>query len=122
MKPIAPKPVGRGKRSKDPVARGLEFFFGDKPTVKPKKKAAPASPGTVRLRNSKPAPMPKLRERDTKPVPMPKKEMPYTGPRRERNPNLKPSGPKKKTPGIVIKPRAKKPAIIKGYNDKKYKG
>jgi hypothetical protein len=97
MKPIAPKPVGRAKRSKDPVSRGLEFFFGDKPTVKPKKKTVPVNPKG-------------------------KKEMPYTGPRRERNPNLKPAGPKKKTPGIVIKPRAKKPAIIKGYNDKKYKG
>lgn len=124
MKPIAPKPFTTPKtkptykfkkampspnRGKDPIQKGLEFFFGDKPTAKPKKKTAPASPGTVRFRG-RPAPMPKLRERDTKPVPMPKKEMPYTGPRRERNPNLKPAGPKKKTPGVVIKPplRAKK--------------
>ena len=130
MKPIAPKPFTTPKtkpkykfkkampspnRGKDPIQKGLEFFFGDKPTVKPKKKTAPASPGTVRLRNSKPVPMPNPNERKyprgVKPVPMPKVEGNYGKPRSERAlpKRMGPAGPKKKTPAIVIKPpRAKK--------------
>jgi len=97
MKPIAPKPFTTPKprvkrrllpdpnRPKNPVTKGLEFLFGDNSNSNIKKKGTPAGPKG-------------------------KKEMPYTGPRREKNPNLKPAVPKKKTPGVVIKPplRAKK--------------
>ena len=97
MKPIAPKPFTTPKTKpklkrvlpapnkgfQDPVRKGLEFLFGDNSNSNIKKKGTPAGPKG-------------------------KKEMPYTGPRRERNPNLKPAVPKKKTPGVVIKPRAKK--------------
>jgi hypothetical protein len=123
MKPLTPKPPARARRSKDPVARGLEFFFGDKPTAKPKKKTAPTSPGTVRLRNSKPAPMPTPRERTyprgVKPAPMPKVERNYGKPRSERT-LPKQIGPKskqnpslnKKTPSTATpKPKAKKPTL-----------
>jgi hypothetical protein len=158
MKPIAPKPFSTPKtkptykfkkaipspnRGKDPIQKGLEFFFGDKPKGKP---SAPKPRGKL---PGKPAPLATPRERTyprgVKPAPMPKKEMPYTGPRRERNPNLKPSGPKKKSPSTATpKPKAKKPTLndflskgkrppikpgfklpsdadvtIKGYNDKK---
>ena len=148
MKPIAPKPFTTPKQSKYTSKKAIpKFFFGDKPTVKPKKKTAPTNPANSRKRpiNDGRQNMPKIGDSRSTPVPMPKKEMPYTGPRRERNPNLKPSGPKKKTPSTATsKPRAKKPTLndflskgkrppikpgfklpsdadvtLKGYNDKK---
>jgi len=155
-------------RGKDPIQKGLEFLFGDNPKGKPsapkprgKVPGKPVPLATPRPRTyprgAKPAPMPEY-PRGVKPTPKPapmpkrtpagpngKREMPYTGPRRERNPNLKPAGPKKKTPSTATpKPKAKKPTlndflskgkrppikpgfklpsdadiILKGYNDKK---
>jgi hypothetical protein len=62
MKPT-PKPPASARRSKDPVARGLEFFFGDKPTAKPKKKTAPASPKSKQNPSlNKPTPKPKAKK------------------------------------------------------------
>lgn len=127
------KAIRNPNRGKDPIQKGLEFFFGGKapkPTAKPKVKI-PLRPGTIsnmpRVKPGgslgKPAPMPKRTPGGSlgTPVPMPKRtpagpkgkrEMPYTGPRRERNPKLKPAGPKVKSPGTATpKPKAKKPTL-----------
>lgn len=109
MKPIAPKPFTTPKtkptykfkkampspnRRKDPIQKGLEFFFGDKPTGKSR---AP-KPRAVRPSNSKPAPMPTMMPkypRGVKPAPMPKVEGNYGKPRSERTLPKK-MGPKSK--------------------------
>ena len=129
MKPIAPKPFTTPKtkptykfkkpmrdpnRRKDPIQKGLEFLFGDNSNSNIKKKGTPAKPSTVRP-GSKAAPMPKPRERTyprgAKPAPMPTRVPNLSLPPDQRaKAKPMPSGPKKKTPGVVIKPplRSKK--------------
>ena len=134
---MATRPTPKPKYSKrvvaieknDPVTKALKFFFGDKTKSSGKKSAPlkrterfggrPAPQGfktRPRFDGVKPAPMPRIKGTDGKqplplisggrgltPVPMPGIN---SGPR-TRKPAA-PAGPKKKSPGVVIKPRAKK--------------
>ena len=108
MKPLAPKPLtpkSKYKFSKpakpapgsgnDPVSKALKFFLGDQTKPSGKKNMAPKS-RAVRPRNGKPAPMPTR---------VPNLSLP---PDQRAKAKPMPSGPKKKSPGVVIKPRAKK--------------
>jgi hypothetical protein len=115
------KAIRDPKRSKDPVQKGLEFLFGGKapkPTAKPKVKI-PLRPGTksnmprVRPDGSlgKPAPMPKYTPPGSraKPVPMPKRVPNLSLPPDQRTKaKPMPAGPKRKSPGVAMKPKAKK--------------
>lgn len=125
MRPTAPKPIGTGKKK-------------------------PTRPPAVKLRG-KPVPLatykPKRAPGSPVPVPMPTRVPNLSLPRDQRaKAKPMPSGPKKKSPGVVItpKPKAKKPTLndflskgkrppikpgfklpsdadvtLKGYNDKK---
>jgi hypothetical protein len=91
MKPLAPKPMGSGKKNLAP------------------------KPRAVRLRDSKPVPMPGYKPRrvpgQALPAPMPTVEGNYGKPRGQRTgpKQMGPAGPKKKSPGVAT-PKAKKPS------------
>ena len=136
-----PKPKKMAKpspgRDNDPVRKALKFFLGDKSNSNVKKKpgATKVTPNRRGLPKETPKKLLPLRPGTQSPkTPIPSGTMRPGGTSKNKP---RPAGPKKKPtlddfllkgkkPPIKIKPGLKRPSdsdvILKGYNNKKYKG
>jgi len=129
MKPKAPKPMGSGKKNPNAV-RGRKLPGTPVPLKPYKPKRVPGQPIPVPLPKRVPnLSLPKDQQTKARPTtPGPKRKSPGTATPKPRvqKPKLDDFLLKGKRPPMKIKPGLKRPSdadvILKGYNDKKYKG
>jgi len=142
MKPLAPKPMGSGKKKPGRSTPGVKVSGKPVPLATYKPKRAPGSPVPVPLPKRVPnLSLPPDQRTKAKPMPSgPKVKTPNMGTPKAKKPspsNKTNYGPLPKNPTLndylmrgirppmKIKPGLKRPSdadvILKGYNDKKYK-